>query len=87
MQLCDAGAAATATFFDSQVANYLEFSAEDKEDERKRALGEVVAVGDDVWVKVGDWGGFLAGQKVDSFFMSLCCTHNTTAGDANEHHQ
>jgi hypothetical protein len=35
------------------VANYLEFSAEDGEAERKRALGEVVDIGQEVWVKVG----------------------------------
>jgi hypothetical protein len=36
----------------NQVANFLEFSAEDGEAERKRALGEVVALGEAVWVKV-----------------------------------
>lgn len=35
-----------------QVANYLEFSAEDGEAERKKALGEVVELGQQVWVKV-----------------------------------
>jgi hypothetical protein len=35
-----------------QVANYLEFSSEDSEADRKKALGEVVEVGQDVWVKV-----------------------------------
>jgi hypothetical protein len=34
------------------VANYLEFSAEDGEAERKKAIGEVVELGQEVWVKV-----------------------------------
>lgn len=40
----------------SQVANYLEFSAEDGEAERKKAISEVVEVGQDVWVKVVEVG-------------------------------
>lgn len=36
-----------------QVANYLEFSAEDNESDRKKALSDVVDLGQDVWVKVG----------------------------------
>ncbi|KAF6261416.1 hypothetical protein COO60DRAFT_1636853 [Scenedesmus sp. NREL 46B-D3] len=39
----------------SQVANYLEFSAEDGEAERKKALGEVVELGQEVWAKVRGW--------------------------------
>jgi hypothetical protein len=34
------------------VANYLEFSAEDGEAERKKALSDVVDLGQAVWVKV-----------------------------------
>jgi hypothetical protein len=45
-------AAAAAAAASLQVANYLEFSAEDGEAERKKAIGEVVELGQEVWVKV-----------------------------------
>ncbi len=36
----------------AQVANHLSFGREDTDDDKVSALGEVVAVGDPVWVKV-----------------------------------
>jgi hypothetical protein len=36
-----------------QVANYLDFTAEDTDEDKKRALAEVVGLGDTAWVKVG----------------------------------
>eukprot|EP00775_Hariotina_reticulata_P012440 gene12440-12577_t len=48
----------------SQVANYLEFSSEDSEADRKKALGEVVEVGQDVWVKVVEVGEDARGPKI-----------------------
>ncbi|WIA36670.1 hypothetical protein OEZ86_007953 [Tetradesmus obliquus] len=48
----------------SQVANYLEFSAEDGEAERKKAIGEVVELGQEVWVKVVEVGHDDRGPKI-----------------------
>ena len=41
----------------SQVSGYLDLGAEEGDDGKKRALAEVVAVGDPVWVKVGGSSG------------------------------
>jgi hypothetical protein len=45
-----------------QVANFLEFSAEDGEAERKKAISDIVDLGQDVWVKVRAGGGCNMGQ-------------------------
>jgi hypothetical protein len=39
-----------------QVANYLDFTPEDTDEDKKRALAEVVGLGDTAWVKVGGVG-------------------------------
>lgn len=39
----------------SQVSGFLDMAAEETPDDKKRALAEVVALGEQVWVKVS-WG-------------------------------